>query len=89
MAVLRLFAAARDAAGTGRDVLPGATVGEVVAAARHRYGPGFAAVAERCAVWRNGDPAALTDPVTDEDEVALIPPVSGGCDGSGPSARFA
>ena len=38
MAVLRLFAGARDAAGTGHDVVPGATVAEVLDAARTRYG---------------------------------------------------
>ena len=66
MAVLRLFAAAREAAGTGRDDVPGATVGDVLDAAVARYGDGFAAVLERCKVWRNGD------------EVAVLPPVSGG-----------
>ena len=38
VAVLRLFAAAREAAGTGRDDVPGATVGEVLDAAVARYG---------------------------------------------------
>jgi len=78
MAVLRLFAAAREAAGTGRAVVPGATVGEVLDEARSRYGAGFTAVVERCAVWRNGDPADLLDAVGDDDEVAVLPPVSGG-----------
>ena len=78
MAVLRLFAAARVAAGTGRDTIGGSTVGEVIEAARQRYGDGFAEVAERCAVWRNGESAELGDPVAADDEVALLPPVSGG-----------
>ena len=38
MAVLRLFAGAREAAGTGHDEVPGATVAEVLDAARTRYG---------------------------------------------------
>jgi sulfur-carrier protein len=76
--VLRLFAGAREAAGTGRDDLPGATVAEVLAAARHRYGDGFAAVLDRCQVWRNGEPCAPSDPVAEGDEVAVLPPVSGG-----------
>jgi sulfur-carrier protein len=75
---LRLFAAAREAAGTGRDELPGATVAEVLSVARERYGPGFAEVAGSCQVWRNGEPADDDDPVTDADEVAVLPPVSGG-----------
>jgi molybdopterin converting factor small subunit len=76
--VLRLFAAAREAAGTGRDDLPGTTVGEVLDAARARFGPPFEAVLETAQVWRNGDPTELTDPVADGDEVAVLPPVSGG-----------
>lgn len=79
MAVLRLFAAARTAAGTARDVLPGATVAEVLDAAVARYGDDFAAVLPTCAVWVNGDPAVATTPVADGDEVGVLPPVSGGC----------
>lgn len=78
MAVLRLFAAAREAAGTGRDDVPGATVGEVLDAAVARYGDGFAAVLARCKVWRNGDEAGREEPCADGDEIAVLPPVSGG-----------
>ena len=78
MAVLRLFAAAREAAGTGRDLVPGDTVGAVLDAAAARYGEGFAAVLATCRVWRNGDSATRADPVSDDDEVAVLPPVSGG-----------
>jgi molybdopterin converting factor small subunit len=78
VAQLRLFAAAREAAGTGRDELPGTTVAEVLAAAVARYGPGFAALLPSCQVWRNGDVAEPSDPVSDADEVAVLPPVSGG-----------
>jgi molybdopterin converting factor small subunit len=79
MAVLRLFAAAREAAGTGRDVVPGTTVGEVLDAAVARYGDGFALVLATCRVWCNGEPAGRDEAVTDADEVAVLPPVSGGC----------
>jgi molybdopterin converting factor small subunit len=77
--VLRLFAAAREAAGSGRDVVPGATVGEVLVTARARYGEPFGAVLDRSQVWRNGEPCDPADPVADGDEVAVLPPVSGGC----------
>lgn len=75
---LRLFAAARDAAGTGRAELPGRTVGEVLEAAVARYGPAFASVLEHSRVWCNGEPAELGEPIDGDDEVAVLPPVSGG-----------
>ena len=78
MAKLRLFAAAREAAGTGRDVVDGATVAEVLEAAVARYGTGFAEVLNSSRVWCNGEPAAPGDLVSDLDEVAVLPPVSGG-----------
>ena len=78
MALLRLFASAREAAGTGRDTVDGATVGEVLATARARYGEGFAAVLTTCRVWVNGEPADEGRPVGAADEVAVLPPVSGG-----------
>jgi molybdopterin synthase sulfur carrier subunit len=78
VAVLRLFAQAREAAGTARDTVEGATVDEVLAAARARYGDGFAALLPNCRIWLNGEPAHGDDPVTADDEVAVLPPVSGG-----------
>jgi sulfur-carrier protein len=78
MAVLRLFAGAREAAGTGRDTLPGATVAEVLSAARQRYGPRFADILRTCRIWVNGEGATDDTPVGDGDEVAVLPPVSGG-----------
>lgn len=78
MAVLRLFAQAREAAGTASDEVAGATVDEVLAAARDRYGAPFAAVLDASRVWVNGEPAAGTDVVGTSDEVAVLPPVSGG-----------
>ena len=78
MAVLRLFAAAREAAGTNRDEVPGATVAEVLDAARARYGAGFVALLPTCRVWVNGEQAELDTVVADGDEVAVLPPVSGG-----------
>jgi sulfur-carrier protein len=79
MAVLRLFAAAREAAGTGRDDVPGDTVGEVLDEAAARYGDAFAAVLATSRVWRNGEPTDRDEPVGATDEVAVLPPVSGGC----------
>ncbi len=78
MAIVRLFAAARDAAGTGRDELPGVTVGEVLAEASRRYGSRFADVLTTCKIWVNGEPADAGDAIASTDELAVLPPVSGG-----------
>ncbi len=78
MPVLRLFAAAREAAGRGRDTVPGRTVAEVLDRAGSRYGSGFVAVLTGCRVWVNGEPAELERAVGEDDEVAVLPPVSGG-----------
>jgi len=75
---LRLFASAREAAGTARATIDGTTVGEVLDAARVRFGEGFAAVLASSRVWVNGEPAGDDSPVSDADEVAVLPPVSGG-----------
>jgi molybdopterin converting factor small subunit len=75
---MRLFASARAAAGTGRDVFDGSTVGEVLAAAQRRYGDEFVEVLRTCRVWVNGESADATTSVGPMDEVAVLPPVSGG-----------
>ncbi len=78
MPTLRLFAGAREAAGTGTVTLPGSTVGEVLDLACRRFGPDFARVLDTSRVWCNGEPARRAEPVGDGDEVAVLPPVSGG-----------
>jgi len=78
MATLRLFAGAREAAGVGTDRFDGDTVGDVLDQARVRYGEAFAAVLAGSRVWRNGEQADDAQPVGPEDEVAVLPPVSGG-----------
>ncbi len=78
MPTIRLFAGAREAAGTDRDTVDGATVRDVLDAAVSRYGDGFAAILGSCRVWVNGEPAEADDAVEPADEVAVLPPVSGG-----------
>lgn len=75
---LRLFASAREAAGTGADVVDGDTVREVLAAAEVRYGDRFAEVLGTCRIWVNGEAISIDAPVGQHDEVAVLPPVSGG-----------
>ena len=76
--VLRLFAAAREAAAVSSVHLEGNTVGEILAAASSRFGGGFEDVLGVSRVWVNGEPAGDADAVSEDDEIAVIPPVSGG-----------
>lgn len=79
---LLLFAAARESAGRSRDELDAATVGEALKVARERYGPAFDRVLGVCSVLRNGEQVGRDDAwsvaVEPGDEIAILPPVSGG-----------
>ena len=78
---LRMFARAREAAGEGEAlVAAGATLRQVLDDACTRYGADFTAVLERSRVWVNGDDPIAGDEtvLADGDEVAVLPPVSGG-----------
>ncbi len=61
MAVLRLFASAREAAGLTTAEIPAATVAEVLDEACRRFGDRFAAVLATSKVWVNGEPADAVD----------------------------
>ena len=78
MAILRLFASVKQMAGTGSVILSGATVADVVEEASQRYGAEFSDMARNCRIWINGNPTEINTPVNDDDEIALLPPVSGG-----------
>lgn len=82
MITLRLFAQARESAGTTRLELDqqviGDTVGDVLDEAVNRFGQPFADVLAGSRVWVNGSPAERTTAVDSGDEVAVLPPVSGG-----------
>jgi MoaD family protein len=78
VAILRLFAQARESAGTSSVDLPGQTVGDVLDEATHRFGEPFRQVLDGSKVWLNGNPADRSNEVADSDEVAVLPPVSGG-----------
>jgi sulfur-carrier protein len=75
-----LFAQAREAAGRADDQYEAATLGELLDAARARYGTQFAAVLDNARVWINGDEPEDGDStaLSEADEVAVLPPVSGG-----------
>ena len=78
MVRVRLFAALREAAGATEVEASGATVGEIVDDLSARFGDRFAAVAGVASFVVNGARATRGAPVADGDEVALLPPVSGG-----------
>jgi MoaD family protein len=75
---VRLFAALREAAGASSVEATGKTVGEVVDVLSERYGERFAAIAAVASFVVNGERAGRQTPIADGDEVALLPPVSGG-----------
>jgi MoaD family protein len=78
---LRLFARAREAAGTAQAELDaGTTLRAALDGACARFGAEFTAVLERSRVWVNGDDPLDGDAtlLRDGDEVAVLPPVSGG-----------
>ncbi len=85
MVRVRLFAALREAASASEIEAPGKTVGEVVDALSARFGERFAAVAGVSSFVVNGERATRSTPIAEGDEVALLPPVSGGACGRGSS----
>ncbi len=78
MVTLRLFASIREIAGVNQIDLDAETVGEVVELAVEKFGPDFKSILPVCRIWVNGNPAKDDDKVFDNDEVAILPPVSGG-----------
>jgi molybdopterin converting factor small subunit len=79
VARLRFFASAREAAGTAQVEIAGPTVGAVIDGAVARFGPELADLLPVCRLWLNGEETAREVEVGDHDEIAVLPPVSGGC----------
>jgi molybdopterin converting factor small subunit len=75
-----LFAQARETAGRGDDERTAATLGALLDDLRASYGPDFSRVLDTARVWVNGDEPLAGDltELHDGDEVAVLPPVSGG-----------
>ncbi|HTX62656.1 MAG TPA: MoaD/ThiS family protein [Acidimicrobiales bacterium] len=78
MATLLLFGPARSAAGQRSVTIDALSVVELCDAACRRFGPEFEAVLRTSAVWVNGEPVTGDPPLGERDEVAVLPPVSGG-----------
>jgi molybdopterin synthase catalytic subunit len=74
-----MFGALAEAA-TKRDVFDlasAATAAEVVSAVRERY-PSAGSILTRCAIAVNHEVVQAAHPVGERDEIALLPPMSGG-----------
>ena len=78
MAKLRLFANLREIAGTARLDIPAETVGEAIDAVNQKFGPDFERGVETSRIWVNGEEAGRDDALGDDDELVILPPVSGG-----------
>ena len=77
---VRLFAALRDAAGTGEEQLDAAPLPDLLEVLCRRHGELFAQRLSVSSVLIDGSPTPRDAqvPVNDGSEVALLPPVSGG-----------
>ena len=77
---VRLFARLRDIAGAAelaRELAPGATIGDLWRQLAGEF-PGLAAYERSISSAVNADYARMTQTVNDGDEIAFLPPVSGG-----------
>jgi molybdopterin converting factor small subunit len=78
MPTLRLFARFREIAGTDEMTVEDGTVEEILNRASESFGPAFANGLKSAGVWVNGNPVGRDATVSADDEMAIIPPVSGG-----------
>ena len=75
---VRLFAALRELAGSGRVEASGRSVGDVADALARAHGERFAAIVAVSSFVVNGERATRSTVIAEGDEVAILPPVSGG-----------
>ena len=75
---MRLFASLREAAGTHELDVDGATVDDIVRALAEKFGGSFEELARSGSAVVNGERADWDTPLRGDDEVGLLPPVSGG-----------
>ncbi len=79
MALVHFYGPARTAAGGASSAqVAGSTVAEVIGALKVRHGPAFAALLAVSKVYLAGEPADPGDAVGPDDELSVLPPVSGG-----------
>ncbi|GAC1445744.1 MAG: MoaD/ThiS family protein [Mycobacteriales bacterium] len=82
MTILRYFAAAKEAAGTGAEEVEATTLAEALEAVRSRHDERFATVLARCTFVVDGDPVGGRDHafvvVQPDSRVDALPPFAGG-----------
>ncbi len=81
-ATILFFAGARERAGTGRvdvELKQGSSIGEAIELALTTVGRS-GNLPSNVMLARNGNYVDGSEPMMDGDEIAVIPPVSGGCD---------
>jgi MoaD family protein len=81
---VRLFAVLRELAGASEVDATGKTVDELAAALSAEHGERFAQIVAVSTFVVNGKRAERGSPVAEGDEVAILPPVSGGSITRGP-----
>ncbi len=79
MVTVRLFGPARELFGAPICTLQATALDTVRDELAVRGGPSFAALLARSVLWVNGEPAGADATLSADDEVAVLPPVSGGC----------
>ena len=75
---LRLFAGAREIAGNGTITYEASTVQDLLVQAQADLGEEFTEILSISRVWLNGEPVEGDSRISSGDEVAVLPPVSGG-----------
>lgn len=75
---VRLFAALREIAGSNEVEAEGETVADLVEALGARLGERFAQIARAGSVVVDGERARPDTALEGDEEIALLPPVSGG-----------
>lgn len=78
MVRVRLFASLREIAGASFVEASGRTAGEIVDRLSERFGERFAGIARVGSIVVNGERADRATVLAEGDEVAILPPVSGG-----------
>lgn len=75
---VRLFASLRELAGDAQVDVDASTVGGLLEELASRYGERFASIAAAGSVVVDGERANADHPLTGAEDVAVLPPVSGG-----------